>query len=275
MDERLARASRRLGRRRRHGGAFTLIELLVVIAILSILAALLMPAVQGGMEKSRSAVCRSNLRQFTDALFQYASDNDGWSIDGSKMQHIYDIVWRGNLQPYIDVLTEEEVLRCPSTRIAPGANQLFGGDWGTANTTWQSVYYETNGSIRLIHGSYALNDRLLRTGTNGAWYVSQDAYYHRLSAVAQPSRTPTFSDSILSIYQGYPDGSPALFPYVDGGWWNNQRICIDRHNKGINMGFVDGHVEQVKLPYLYSLTYGRDTPATPRDVSDWFPPEYY
>lgn len=55
-------------------GAFTLLELLVVIAIISILAALMLPAISRAREKGREAACLSNLRQVNLAIQLYAND---------------------------------------------------------------------------------------------------------------------------------------------------------------------------------------------------------
>lgn len=59
-------------------GAFTLVELLVVFAIISVLAALLLPALAGGLERAKSIQCQSNERQISMALHTYTQDNNGF-----------------------------------------------------------------------------------------------------------------------------------------------------------------------------------------------------
>src|SRR5262245_14324182 len=60
--------------------AFTLVELLVVLALISILAALLLPALNRSKNSAQRIQCVNNLRQLGIAAQMYWDDNNGNSF---------------------------------------------------------------------------------------------------------------------------------------------------------------------------------------------------
>ena len=66
-------------RDRRDGtNGFTLVELLAVVGIISVLVALLLPALGRAREQARTVVCASNLRQIGLGFVMYATENGQW-----------------------------------------------------------------------------------------------------------------------------------------------------------------------------------------------------
>ncbi len=127
MKHRPTYAARRSG--------FTLIELLVVIAIISILAAMLMPALSRAREAARRVSCGSNLRQLGLVLRMYASEANGlfpslqtYVGPACDQRNPGWLMFEGRAV-FPEYLTDVRLLACPSD--SDGMSEIQNGRWKT------------------------------------------------------------------------------------------------------------------------------------------------
>jgi prepilin-type N-terminal cleavage/methylation domain-containing protein len=93
--------------------AFTLIELLVVIAIVSVLAALLLPALSRAKSSAKRATCTSNVRQINLAITMYADDHADKIGYSTNVYYAY----KDFVAPYLGLVTNSQtnfVFVCPA-----------------------------------------------------------------------------------------------------------------------------------------------------------------
>jgi len=164
----------------RWNGAFTLIELLVVIAIIAILAALLLPSLQGAKSESLGIKCMSNMRQMALGWRMYAQENREFIVlasgggpntvldkyawtqqeeDFTDSAYNYDPsvdITTGPLYPYINSYW---VYRCPSDtsvinhggqllpRVRTVSMNFFLGGFGGEGMDGYPVYMKTTDLI--------------------------------------------------------------------------------------------------------------------------------
>jgi prepilin-type N-terminal cleavage/methylation domain-containing protein/prepilin-type processing-associated H-X9-DG protein len=218
---------------------FTLIELLVVIAIIAILAAILFPVFARAREKARQSSCQSNLKQISLASQMYSQDYDEKLTYGSYSTS--NLAWADVLVPYVK---NQQIFDCPSSQYRMGINTTVTpnhfwrrNDTGSANNTWYS--YGIN--------MWADTANPTTTGPVGM----------ALAQITRPSEVILFADGDGASPWGINAGTFNL-TNVTG------QIAATRHNDGINLAYVDGHVKWAKV--ADTCADGTAGTTTQRDV---------
>lgn len=245
---------------------FTLVELLVVISIIALLAATLLPALQGSRRNAKAILCSTQVKQLVTGFIGYTTEYDSFppafddllfptsTPPGGYIGHTaYDRMgwwWFHYTREYTDKdFRGESIIRCPERQIK---------DLGLVeNPLW---------------GNYGVNQAVCKSSRDKSVYSEFEGKSLSLSQVTSPSETLLLSDCGYSVINWKhvtdgPDmvaGSTGLAQdaaYIPGLWLNSQKIQLDsqitdalegRHKyRTVNTGFVDGHVERIKADDLY------------------------
>ncbi len=249
--------------------AFTLVELLVVISIISLLTALLLPALSTARAKVRSTQCVGNLRQLQVGYLIYVHDHDGkfmpntsrgirliqqgaspsWTLGNPKWDTNTDNIKAGLLFPYVKVTS---LYSCPSdlSRTVRRASALP-----------RTRSYSLNGYF-----TPDLTGKGLKVNPT---YIAK--FKQKLSDLHTPGPDQVFG-FLDEDEQSIDDG---MFATHDPKHWFNQNATSDlnswmempsdRHNQGCTLSFLDGRVERWhwKAPKIF-----RDYDQPPADAAD-------
>lgn len=219
--------------------AFTLFELLVAMAVLSVLVAVLMPAIHTARERTKRISCLANERQILMAMMSYAADNNGYLPTQAKSTFPYTD-WSARLTNYFD------------------------GNWAQSNPESRCVFTcpdDQNGrktdalpySWKRFWRSYAVNGTNdWSAGYNVAWPDSE----------ATPMKIGAIPTHVILIGENHgidgatPSGSSGAYVEVSemenmkGHASANHRdngplgvASTDDSNGGGNYGYPDGRVE--------------------------------
>ncbi len=194
--------------------AFTLIELLVVISIISLLVAILLPALAQARYAAQNTQCSTQVRQVALASFSYSADNLNYAPD---LQFSTDLQNAG-------YLNTNKVLYCPVT--AASAN-----NWTAIRTPGPGWHYAGN-VMMMANGSTSL-------GLGPA----------RLDVVIKPSLGMFYSDSswrgaTYTTYNDYVD--MLMFGRTDAAWANPPHPAVANSTglvamRSLNVAYLDGH----------------------------------
>jgi prepilin-type N-terminal cleavage/methylation domain-containing protein/prepilin-type processing-associated H-X9-DG protein len=252
----------------RNKSGFSLIELLVVISTVSILIAVLMPAMTGARQNARAVTCRSNLRQLVLANTEYSNDNDGFFVPAAEdmmtsigpgqagyrrwhgVRDSYATPFNPLKGPLAYYLGDGKIKECPqrvdfTKDLAGDINFELGcGGYG-----YNMAYI---GSRLAMPGAMDPNRRYAET--------------IRVAEIKRPEATLMFADTAFyKENQGnwyLVEYSFAEPPFVVSGGKVNEKSHPSpsihfRHRGMTNVGWADGHIEprpMAKIPIRQGYT---------------------
>jgi prepilin-type N-terminal cleavage/methylation domain-containing protein/prepilin-type processing-associated H-X9-DG protein len=246
---------------------FTLIELLVVIAIITILAALLVPALRRAQESGRAALCRSHLRQVGAATRLYVNDHSGylppyaqrfWDRRGETIDGPEGVLRYRDYRRYL--LVENWFKSGPYTDHPKSGRGWLGAYLGTSDVSYSSQIKDAGTRVMIGCPSVPPGPNV-EVGTHEGVAYSKvtyraSSYGHNLNAVTQEGGTGYHGlESRIALFT-IP--SPSLLVFITDSnshtpFLRNDLFRFDpkdytisipdpRHNGRYNALFVDGHV---------------------------------
>ncbi len=229
--------------------AFTLIELLVVIAIISVLFAVIVPALNLAKQKAGAMACLGNTKNLALGWYMYMGDNDGriMSCEDTATEGNRFVGWigvprnengdlLGNTQTSPAVTDEDEIRGIKAGLLFPYVNDP-GVYHCPSDNKRVSMYDNTK-----VFVTYSMPACLYGVTNSGS------ADYHQqirtFDDMTRPSTRYVFVEAAetrnWNASHHFVMGAPEFTNLSTWGWWGPMAV---NHGKSSVLGFCDGHSE--------------------------------